>query len=536
MLFKNSRDHHWRGGNFRKRSGSPPRSRKNSRRDELAFRPRSSVHYTFNPAMDYQILLSRYEFLKTFPAQSVREIQSITPDKIQQELANRESCLEQMVITIDGDTAKDFDDAISVIFTEGVYTARVHIADVSFFVPIDSVLDKQAYIRGNSTYLLDRVLPMLPLELSEDQCSLVQGEIRLTFSCEMQIDQEGVVESTRFYKSYIENRRRCTYKEVQNVLEGKKSLGEDIDAMLHRCSKLRTILRKRRIERGALDMELPENEFVMEDSGEVSSIRRGKRLQSEEIIEELMLLANQASAECMQKSGVGIYRIHEPPTSESSQEFWQAAIKMGVDIKKYQNLGSTNPLKDPQKSRYQIMLDSIPNSAQKQILCALLLRSLSKARYSEQNSGHFGLSFSLYTHFTSPIRRYSDLLVHRILSKILLKKKVLYSKKSIETISKYISFTERKSEDAEREYKKIKTIRYLSPRIGQKFVCVVRKITAFGIFVQDIECGIEGFVDNRWFMNEEDSEEINYAELGEEIQVELVSLDPKRLHIDFKPV
>ena len=504
----------------------------------VSFRRR--VPYT-SPDRDLETLLNRFQIKPSFSQSAEREAAAYSSGLIDDERRLRESLEDKLVITIDGEDAKDFDDAISLECRGEEFFLGVHIADVSHFVSKNSELDREAFKRSTSTYLIDQVIPMLPFKLSNGLCSLVQGKKRLTLTCAIRINGKGEIKDYVFYKSIIENRRRCTYTEIQHLLEGQLDIGKAIKELIERCRRLKGLLRRKRIAEGGLDLETMEISFHLNEKGTVEAVSPKRRLESEQIVEEFMLIANRCAADFLLRHHTGIFRIHEPPPTEKLLPFHRQAKRHRLSIG---DRGVFNPLLRSAPNRYQIFLDSIRDWDMRSLYSYLLLTSLNQACYSESNSGHYGLAFKRYTHFTSPIRRYPDLVVHRLISKLLVNKKIGYSKNALMRIAKQASARERLAVDAEREYLKIKSIRYMSDKIGQEFQGIITGMIHRGFFVREIMTGIEGFIDQSWlgagafYLENEgiyEDGKTRYC-LADKIPVTLVSVNPRKLFIDFKPV
>lgn len=502
------------------------------------------------PDEDFNSLLARYDYQLGFPG-AVNEESAAIHQRGVEEDASRLDLRGDFVITIDGETAKDFDDAISLEFRDGIYHLGVHIADVSHYVAQDSKLDKVAARRGTSVYLIDHVIPMLPEVLSNDLCSLVEGKPRLTFSCLMDIDESGRCLRYTFKKSVIQSRRRTTYTEIQKILDGKLDLGEEFRKKTILFNQLKQILFRKRIREGAINLESDELFFEPAKGGRIERIFPKPRLESERIIEEFMLMANISAATFLDEAGAGIYRIHESPEEEKLLRFRHL---VGLRGHKLPNRFA-NPLQQKGKNPLNDFIEGIPDLAERKLFSFLLLTSFKQARYSEENVGHYGLAFPFYTHFTSPIRRYPDLLVHRLIHSVLKREGVkrgkgIYSIDELGRMATQSSGLERKAVAAEREYHKIKSIRYLSERIGHAFDTLVIGLIPRGLFVRDSETGVEGFVDG-FFLERYAEESLRFDEkdivfrtrsghvafaIGLKLKVELVSVNPERLFVDFRPV
>ena len=395
-------------------------------------------------------------------------------------------------VTIDGERAKDFDDAVSIKIYEHGYTLYVHIADVGFYVGWDSIIDVEARKRGTSVYFPDRVIPMLPKELSEDLCSLRPKVERLSFTVEMNFDRNGVRLDSKFYPSVIVSDERMTYTSVSKILidndvrERAKydHLLQDFELMGELCG----ILRKKRLERGSLDFDLPEPEVLLDMQGVPEAIIKADRNYAHMIIEEFMIAANEAVAEHLEGLGVPIlYRVHEEPDPMKIEDIARMA---------------RTSMKGKQKLRpkdFPEILKAVREKPEEEIVSYMILRSLKQARYSPINVGHFGLASKSYAHFTSPIRRYPDLVVHRILREVL-KKKSLPDKriqelnKTLSDIAFQSSRTERIAEKAEREVIDAMRVWFMKNRVGEEFDAKVVSVTPYGLRVRLKDFFVEGFM------------------------------------------
>lgn len=487
---------------------------------------------------DFSIFLQRFSYPEKFDqkvkieAQKVwkeyqQHLKSYALDKKSLHLwKDREDLTDWDIFSIDGEDAKDFDDAISLKKEKGEYHLGVHIADVSAFVAKNSELDQNAGLRTTSVYLIDRVIPMLPRELSNDICSIVAGEIRLAVSVFFVYDAKGVLQKTRFCNSIIKSLRNCTYKEVQDFYDGKQSLPAKIEKSLVEMKKLKEKLSAKRFSEGSMSFEEQEQKWIYQGN-KIVDVEVKKRVFAEELIEEFMLEANKVVSQELLRYGVGIFREHESPAKEKVQLFYQLLKKMK---KKLPRRGSENPLEKTGENKYHLFLQSIKDEKERVFFSKILLTSMQQARYSHKNKGHYGLGFKYYTHFTSPIRRYSDLVVHRILKEILKNehgerkittkkysggvktsketsrraRKEGFDNESLKKIAEHCSEMERKAVKAEREFHKLKSIRYLNNLSPQQqkesFDAFVTGITFRGnVFVRLEKTGIEGMIKSESF-------------------------------------
>jgi ribonuclease R len=436
------------------------------------------------PGVDILSVLYQFGIPHEFP-EVVKEAAEAVPQTLSaQDLANREDLRQEVILTIDGADAKDLDDAISLDRLEnGDYVLGVHIADVSYYVEEGSALDLEAYQRGTSVYLTDRVVPMLPQRLSNGICSLHPHEDRLTLSCQMVIDSQGQVKSHRIFRSVIHSSYRMTYDDVNAILEGDEGLGQKyapIVDLLEDMSKLHHLLEAKRIKRGALDFDAPEAKVLVDGQGHPLDIQLRERGVAERLIESFMLAANETVAKhYMTRDYPMLYRVHEQPDSERMQRFAEFITAFGIVLR-----GKVETIAPKQ---LQQALKQVDGQDFEQAVSTMMLRSMKQARYSEEALGHYGLATAEYTHFTSPIRRYPDLIVHRLIHRYLDKKPSHQDKARIfdqlPGIADQSSKMERRAIDAERDVTAMKKAEYMLDKIGQEFEGVISSVTSFGIFV-----------------------------------------------------
>ncbi|WP_314393291.1 ribonuclease R [Leptotrichia shahii] len=411
-----------------------------------------------------------------FPNEVLQELDKIDED-FSDELENRKDLRHLDIITIDGSDAKDLDDAVYVEKTEDGYKLFVSIADVSYYVKENTELDTEALKRGNSIYLVDRVIPMLPRKLSNNLCSLNPNEDKLTFTVEMDLDKRGKVIKNDFYKSVIKSKYRMTYENVNIILEKDKESEEyrnlydkyrKIDEMLKNMLELSKIIRSNKKRRGSIDFELPEIKVVLDENKAVKDIVLRSRGEAERIIEDFMVIANETVAEKLFWEEIpAIYRVHEDPDKAKVQALNETLIKFGYSLK---------GLEEIHPGKFQNIIERTTGLPEGYLIHKLILRAMQRARYANKNLGHFGLASKYYLHFTSPIRRYSDLIVHRMLGRSIEKfmsekEKAKYGA-NFEAIASSISRTERVADKLEEDSVKIKLIEYMQDKIGQ--VCVAR--------------------------------------------------------------
>lgn len=439
-------------------------------------------------------IIREYNLYETFPENVLEECEKI-PDKVlEKQKKNRKDFTKETTFTIDGEDAKDFDDAVSIKKNEkGNYVLSVHIADVGEYVKEGSQIDEEAYNRGTSVYFPTSVLPMLPIKLSNGICSLNEGVERLTLSCIMEINQNGEVVSHQIYEGVIKSFARLTYTEVYKVLCGEKASAkaEKVKKDLLLMLELSKILQEKRKREGSLDFEIPEVEFVFDENGMAVDLKERERNAAHRLIEDFMVVANETVAkEFNDKKLPFVYRVHESPRKEktiSVIEFLQ-----GVGVK-------TPALPEIVTSKYyQSLLDQIEGEDYQKTANKIILRSMQKAKYSNQCLGHFGLALTYYCHFTSPIRRYPDLTIHRIIKESLHKKNI--QKQRREELEEFTyqsaeqsSLTERNAEKCEREVDDLWKAYLMKDKIGQDFDAIVSSVTNFGVFVE-LENTVEGLI------------------------------------------
>jgi ribonuclease R len=423
-----------------------------------------------------------------FPNEVLQELDKID-ENFSDELENRKDLRHLDIITIDGSDAKDLDDAVYVEKTEDGYKLFVSIADVSYYVKENTELDTEALKRGNSIYLVDRVIPMLPRKLSNNLCSLNPNEDKLTFTVEMDLDKRGKVIKNDFYKSVIKSKYRMTYENVNTILEKDEDLEEyrnlydkyrKIDEMLKNMLELSKIIRSNKKRRGSIDFELPEIKVVLDENKAVKDIVLRSRGEAERIIEDFMVIANETVAEKLFWEEIpAIYRVHEDPDKAKVQALNETLIKFGYSLK---------GLEEIHPGKFQNIIERTTGLPEGYLIHKLILRAMQRARYANKNLGHFGLASKYYLHFTSPIRRYSDLIVHRMLGRSIEKfmnekEKAKYGA-NFEAIASSISRTERVADKLEEDSVKIKLIEYMQDKIGQVYIARLSGMNKNKIFME----------------------------------------------------
>lgn len=502
-----------------------------------------------DPGMDITSLVLSKGYTLNFPLDVMDEVSGIKDYVTDDQLIGRVDLTNKQIVTIDGDDAKDFDDAVNVeLLDNGNYLLGVYIADVTEYVKLNSPLDKEAFNRGTSVYLPDRVIPMLPKELSNGICSLNEGVVRLVLACEMEIDQDGNVVSQNIFKGYIKSHARLTYKIVNKILVDKDpeliKRYQIFVPMLEQARDLAEILYNMRIRRGAFDFETVESKIVLDSNLKAVDIEIKSRGVSENLIEEFMLITNDTIASVMTWMDVPfIYRVHDEPKEDRINSFIEYCKHLGITVK-------NKNAKQLAKCLQDIYLQSKTNDEMENLaIGTLLIRSMAKAKYQTHNIGHYGLASECYTHFTSPIRRYPDLLVHRLVKEFLLNESSInnpieYYLEFNEAASLQSSVKERMADSIERDADDIKKAEYMSDKIGQKFVGSVMSVTNHGLYVV-LDNFVEGkvrfeYLPHDYYIYLEDQNTIigertnNSYTIGDKVYVELINTNKKNRQIDFK--
>ena len=487
-----------------------------------------------------EALIYREGLSEEFSNEAMQQTKEVIKEKI--DYSNRKDLTKLPIITIDGADAKDLDDAVYVEKLEnGNYKLIVAIADVSHYVKKDIVLDLEARHRGNSVYLVDRVLPMFPKEISNGICSLNEKEEKLTFSCEMEIDLKGDVVNYEVYKSVIKSVHRMTYKDVNAILDGDKDLineYSDIYEMLKQMLELSKILRAKKFTRGSIDFELPELKVVLdEDNNKVEKVLLRDRGEGEKIIEDFMIAANETVAERIYWLELAsIYRTHEKPDREKIVILNEILAKFGYKIPNFDNL---------HPKQFQEIIERSKDKETSMLVHKTILRALKQARYTVEDIGHFGLSSSHYTHFTSPIRRYADLMVHRVLFSSIDNSVKQLKLADLDEIAQHISKTERVAMKAEDESVRIKLVEYMQKRVGETFNVMVTGFAQKKVFFEtdehiecswDVTTAINYYVFNEENYCMEDTNSDTVFRLGDKIDVVLKRADLLTLEIAVVPL
>ncbi len=472
--------------------------------------------------VDVEIIIRKYHLPHRFPEEVLEEARSFGGTLPASEVRRRHDYRQLPIVTIDGETARDFDDAVLVRkLPGGNFELQVHIADVAHYVRPGTPLDAEARLRGTSVYFPDRAVPMLPMELSADLCSLRPREDRLVMSCVMELDHQGDVRRYELREGVIHSAERMTYTAVNAVLEGDAAARKQYASLVAdfaRMRELALILNRKRLRRGSIDFDLPEPVIEFDDFGLMRAILPSERNIAHRIIEEFMLAANECvAAHLEQRSVPSLYRIHEKPDAKKVYEFETLAAAFGYSLgvgplpiqrmqlrgERRARHGTGRPVREIEVPKevhvtphmYQKLVAKITGKPEERILAFLMLRSLMQAKYSEENVGHFALASDSYTHFTSPIRRFPDLIVHRILKHVLHEEPGSpIPEKTLQEIAEESSQSERRADDAERELMEWKKIRFMEEKIGDDFDALIISVTRFGFFVDLVDLFVEGLV------------------------------------------
>ena len=498
--------------------------------------------------VDMLSLIKEYKLPAKFPEPVVEEAKRCGNKVDKKDIPNRVDARDRIIFTIDGEDAKDLDDAVRVEKLEnGNYKLEVHIADVSYYVKEDSLLDREALIRGTSIYMLGRVIPMLPRELSNGICSLNAGEDRFTLSCVMEIDQKGKVISSEIYKGIIRVTERMSYKDVQKILEGTdKNVLEKYEPYIQEfknMEELAIILKNRRLENGYLNLDIPESKIDLDIDGKVTNISRYETTFANEIIEQFMLTANETVAEkFFWLDAPFIYRVHEEPDLDKINELNKFLFNYGLKIKANQD--------NIYPKEFAKVLEEIKGKEEEKVISTLILRTLKVARYEAENKGHFGIASKYYCHFTSPIRRYPDLFIHRIISKYLeenydlSQKEIEKYKVEAENRSEQSSEREKIATKVEREAEDLKKAEYMESRIGEEYEGIVSSITQFGMFVE-LQNTVEGLIrfenlGDEYFIYDEERKRLigertnKTYKIGDKVNIRVISANKLLRQIDFE--
>lgn len=498
--------------------------------------------------VDMLSLIKEYNLPSTFPKQVVEEAKRCGNKVDKKDIPYRVDCRDQIIFTIDGEDAKDLDDAVKVTkLPNGNYKLDVHIADVSYYVREGSLLDQEAQIRGTSIYMLNRVIPMLPRELSNGICSLNAGEDRFTLSCSMEINENGKTIGAEVYKGIINVTERMNYHDVQKILDksDEKILKKyekyikDFEVM----EELATILKNRRLEQGYLNLDIPESKIELDKNGKAINVGKYETSFSNEIIEQFMLSANETIAEKFYwLEAPFIYRVHEDPDLDKVKDLNKFLFNYGLKMK------ITNEKIYPKE--VSKVLEEIKGREEERVISTLILRTLKLAKYESENKGHFGIASKYYCHFTSPIRRYPDLFIHRIISKYLENNYVVdedfieeYKEKAQQRAASS-SEREKVATKVERDSEDLKKAEYMQDKIGEEYEGIVSSVTQFGMFVE-LENTVEGLIKfenlgNEYFIYDEERKRLigertnTTYKIGDKVKIRVISANKMLRQIDFE--
>lgn len=489
-----------------------------------------------------QIVIRKHDLSHQFSAATMDELEKFPDEISEDDITNRTDLRNLSFVTIDGENARDFDDAVYVKKTRNGYILFVSIADVSHYVVRDNPIDKDALARSTSVYFPNAVVPMLPEKLSNNLCSLVPNKDRLTMTAEIWYDKEANIRKTRFYSSVIRSKKRFTYNEVFKLMQKKTSRGlEGDDKFFFRNVKdmeeLSDLIGIKRTQRGSIDFDLPEPEIIIGLSGNMEDIVKRERNKAHKLIEEFMIAANEAVATFLSGKEIpALYRVHDTPDTQKVLDFIRFAQTLGFNVR----------IEDEVTPAWcQQVLKMVVNLPQEYIINSILLRSMQQAVYSPDNIGHFGLASSFYLHFTSPIRRYPDLVTHRVLRGFIETKKKVYQHEELKKIGESASSLERKAMEAEREMVERLKVRFMEDKVGAEFDGVISGVASFGFFVELKDVFVEGAVrlvdlaDDYYVYDSE-----NYRlfgqntkkifQIGMPVRVKLKGVNIKRRHINFE--
>ena len=523
------------------------------------------IGHVNDPGTDIMSIVKGYDLPVEFPERVMNQAERVGKEVTEADMAGRMDLRDWQMVTIDGEDAKDLDDAVSLSMEDGNYKLGVHIADVTNYVQEKSALDREALKRGTSVYLADRVIPMLPHKLSNGICSLNAGENRLALSCIMTINPKGEVIDHVIAETVIKVDERMSYTSVAKILKEQEALtGEsdseeqiglsenavlkpesekyrDLVPMFLLMAELSSILREKRRKRGSIDFDFPETKMVLDENGKPVDIKPYERNTATKIIEDFMLMANETVAEeYFWRELPFLYRTHEQPDEEKIKKLSTFINNFGYHI----HVGNS----EVKPKEVQKLLGKVEGTPQEALISRLALRSMKQAKYTPENTGHFGLAAKYYTHFTSPIRRYPDLQIHRIIKENLRgrmnEERIDHYEKILPQVAMQASETERRADEAERETIKLKKVEYMKERIGEEFDGVISGITKWGAYVE-LENTIEGLVhvtnmtDDHYDYWEEQYELVgehtrNVYKLGQQVRVRVLDVDKLQRTIDFE--
>lgn len=497
-----------------------------------------------DPGVDIMSVIKAFDLPVEFPVEVMRSLDNIPEEIDPLEIASRMDIRNLQTVTIDGEDAKDLDDAITLTREGEIYHLGVHIADVSHYVREGTPLDKEALDRGTSVYLVDRVIPMLPHKLSNGICSLNPGVDRLSLSCFMDIDAKGTVLGHKIAETVMKSDRRMTYTNVAKIVDGTdeevSKEYEELVPLFMLMQELAEVLRDRRHKRGSINFDFPESKIIVDKKGKPIEIKPYERNKATKIIEEFMLIANETIAEDFFWQEIPfVYRTHDNPDEEKIQKLAIFINNFGYSIKVGQE--------DIHPKELQKLLIKVEDTPEEALISRLTLRSMKQAKYTVTNTGHFGLSAKYYCHFTSPIRRYPDLQIHRIIKENLNgklgEKRVQHYEKILFEVANHSSKTERRADESEREVEKLKKVEYMMDHIGETFEGVISGVTSWGMYVE-LPNTVEGMIrvsemkDDYYIYDEEHYQMVGehtkkVYKLGQKVTVEVVNADKIQRTIDF---
>lgn len=497
-----------------------------------------------DPGTDIMSIVNGYDMPVEFPEKVLNQAERVGKDVSEADMAGRMDLRDWQMVTIDGEDAKDLDDAVSLTEVENGWKLGVHIADVTNYVQEKSALDREALKRGTSVYLADRVIPMLPHKLSNGICSLNAGENRLALSCIMTVDKKGEIVDHVIAETVIRVDQRMSYTSVAKILEAQdeqeRQKYEKLVPMFEQMAEVSGLLRERRKKRGAIDFDFPETKMILDEQGRPVELKPYERNVATKMIEDFMLAANETVAEeYFWREIPFLYRTHEAPEEDKVKKLSTFINNFGYHI----HMGNEIRPKEIQK-----LLEKVEGTPQEALISRLALRSMKQARYTPENAGHFGLAAQYYTHFTSPIRRYPDLQIHRIIKENLRGRlsddRMAHYEKILQEVATQSSEMERRAEEAERETVKLKKVEYMQDRIGEEFEGVISGITKWGAYVE-LPNTIEGLVhvvnmkDDHYEYREEQYELVgehfrNVYKLGQRVRVRVLGADRLQRTIDFE--
>ena len=495
-----------------------------------------------DPGVDVLAVAHGFALSFDFPADVTAAAEKDARQGIADPGAKRVDRTGLCIFTIDPEEAKDHDDALSVVaLGQGRFEVGVHIADVSHFIPEAGPVDVEALSRGTSVYLVDRTIPMLPEVLSSDVCSLKSEVERFTLSLFIELDGAGRVYGHRYERACVRSRGQFSYEQVQSVLDGSAGISKAIDEALHTLDDLARSLRKVRSDRGALDLDIPEAKVVLDEKGHPVDIQRSQRLESHRLVEDFMILANEVVAADMETRELSaIYRVHEPPVSESTESLRELLTRVGYRLPKGRSLKPRD---------LQQLLDQVRGRPVEALISRVVLRSLSKARYDTRNLSHFGLASPAYLHFTSPIRRYPDLMVHREVIRSLINEEedIGENLETLQSAAEHSSSREQEAAKAERASVDLKKVEFMEGHLGEEFIGQISGVAAYGFFVTLDTYFVDGLVHvnslrDDFYLLDRDAYAIigergqRRYRIGDRVRVQVSRVDKEARHVDFSLV